>query len=631
MPPKIIDSLRIAVSSGAYFRRSVLRRFAVFMALALPLVWLLAGIELARLGTIAQKESNRDLQNLARAFSEEVRATVRTVDMSLIQLRSHWTRNNDEFRGIVTELNSHLEGKVLLHVAVTDRRGRMQFSSKRLDVEQLDASGLEHFRVHLQGGTDRLAVSRPMMGHISRVWTVQFTRPIYDRVGRLAGVIGASVAPSYFSRFHANIDLGPDASVALIRDDGTVIARTTRDGRNADMGKVLAGIPSAETDAVSGHFRRVSRLDGVERFYAWHKLPEYGLTVSVGQSVATAKRRYATQESSIIYTASAVSFILALFAWSAAAATDNRRRAVTALAAAEARWKLALTASGEGVWDCDLARGQALLSPRAQVIIGAEGSTVPCDAATLHRCVHPDDLPEVMRALREHFAGRSHDYVVEHRIRRGGEWVWIRARAMVAERSDDGRALRLVGTFADIDARKSEEEQMRHMAHHDGLTGLPNRVLFGDRLRQAVLVAQREGGKVAVIYFDLDKFKPVNDTYGHAVGDRLLQMMAERVRGGLRESDTLARVGGDEFVVLLPKVGSAADAAKVAENILALLNQPFEAEGLVLNISGSLGVALYPDCGGEPGELLACADKAMYDAKAAGRGRVCAYRAPVAA
>jgi diguanylate cyclase (GGDEF)-like protein len=205
---------------------------------------------------------------------------------------------------------------------------------------------------------------------------------------------------------------------------------------------------------------------------------------------------------------------------------------------------------------------------------------------------------------------------------RSGDWSWIDARGTVSERDELGMPLRMVGTFSNIDERKHEEARMRRMAHEDALTGLPNRVLLGDRLRQAIRTASRDGHRVAVIYFDLDKFKPVNDTHGHAAGDRLLQLVARRLRAGLRDTDTLARIGGDEFVAVLPRCDGPADAVKVAENILFQLNQPFEDGELVHHISGSLGVALFPDDGMDAEALLRAADLAMYDAKSHGRNRV---------
>jgi diguanylate cyclase (GGDEF)-like protein len=229
----------------------------------------------------------------------------------------------------------------------------------------------------------------------------------------------------------------------------------------------------------------------------------------------------------------------------------------------------------------------------------------------------------VLRALDAHLNGATPDYTAQYRTRLGnGNWRWVLTRGQVAERDPDGRPLRIVGTVADIDARKLQEDQIRHQAHHDMLTGLPNRLLFGDRLQQAFLASQREGHSLAVIFFDLDKFKPVNDSYGHAVGDVLLQQAAARLRTTLRASDTLARLGGDEFVVLLPRVANAADARKVAEDILRELTRPFMTEGFTLHISASLGVAVSPDCGEDADTLLRCADGAMYDAKLQGRGRV---------
>jgi diguanylate cyclase (GGDEF)-like protein/PAS domain S-box-containing protein len=320
------------------------------------------------------------------------------------------------------------------------------------------------------------------------------------------------------------------------------------------------------------------------------------------------------------------SVLLALLAWVVLAAADNRRRADDALQAAEARWKLALNATGEGVWDCDLAAGMVTLSPRAQSIFDIDGPAIAWTRDALPGSVHPDDTARVQQALRDHVEGARPDFVAEYRIAlRNGDWRWVLARGMVAERDEQGTPLRMVGTFADIDERKGEEEQMRHQASHDALTGLPNRVLFADRLRQAIRVAQREHIRLAVLYFDLDKFKPVNDTYGHAAGDALLAAMARRVSGRLRDSDTLARIGGDEFVVLLPRCAGPDDARKVGENILAQLNREFVIEHNALRISGSIGYALYPDHSRDSDELLRLADEAMYEAKSNGRGQVRGY------
>jgi diguanylate cyclase (GGDEF)-like protein len=172
-------------------------------------------------------------------------------------------------------------------------------------------------------------------------------------------------------------------------------------------------------------------------------------------------------------------------------------------------------------------------------------------------------------------------------------------------------------------ARHRAEEAIRQMAYYDRLTGLPNRRLLEDRLQQVLASAQRKGSRVAVLFIDLDRFKPVNDQHGHEAGDWLLQQVAERMLGVLRASDTAARIGGDEFIVLLPEAAGPDDAVPVAERIRQRLEQPFTMDkGLTLQISSSIGVAFYPDHADNPKDLLHFGDEAMYLAKKRGRNAV---------
>ena len=177
-------------------------------------------------------------------------------------------------------------------------------------------------------------------------------------------------------------------------------------------------------------------------------------------------------------------------------------------------------------------------------------------------------------------------------------------------------------------ARREAESAIRQMAHYDGLTGLPNRRLLEDRMDQALASARRRGTKVSVLFIDLDKFKQVNDERGHDAGDWLLKQVANRMRTALRESDTAARVGGDEFVVLLPDSGKLDDAVNVAQKIREQMERPFAMEdGTALEISCSIGVALYPDQADEARDLLRFGDEAMYLAKKQGRNAVVVFGA----
>jgi len=607
---------------GGYVRPRVLRQLVLYVAVMLLAVWILVAIEQARFAALAEASGKSNVQNLSRAFSEEVRATVGLVDLSLVQLRGTWQRDPADFAQGVAEHTQHL--RMPIHFTVTDAGGRLLYSNDEAQPRQLAQGALPEFSVHRTQDGDQLYVGRPEKDPVSGQWSIHFTRPIRDAGGRLTGVIAASIPPSYFLRFYDSIDLGPDAAVSLMRLDGTIIARTSRPDGQRFMGVNMAQAPHILAKGPNGMFRKVSLLDGIDRFFAWHKLPDYGLVVTVGQAVHDAEARFTQQSAMMRNVGVVVSLVLGVLGWAAIGAADRRRRALKALAAAEARWKLALNAAGDGVWDCDITNGIALLSPSAQRILDSEHASVSWFGSKgMAELVHPDEIDAVRIALRAHIDGVTSDYAMVHRIRmRDGSWRWIEARGTVTEWGERGEPLRMVGTFSNIDARKQEEERMRRMAHEDALTKLPNRVLLDDRMRQAIRVAARDGHKVGLIYFDLDKFKPVNDTHGHAVGDRLLRMVAERVRAVLRDSDTLARIGGDEFAVLLPRCTQPQDTERVAVAILACLEQPFIDGPRELNISGSIGYALYPDCGDDGAALLHCADLAMYDAKAHGRNRI---------
>lgn len=171
------------------------------------------------------------------------------------------------------------------------------------------------------------------------------------------------------------------------------------------------------------------------------------------------------------------------------------------------------------------------------------------------------------------------------------------------------------------DSLQAANEQLRTIALHDKLTGLPNRFLLEDRLEQAVLRGSREGGNFAVMFVDLDRFKPINDRFGHAVGDEVLKTVARRLAGCVRRADTVARTGGDEFVVVLSSVAKSEDAARIGGKILEELARPFNAHGHELEISCSIGVSIYPKDGRDVQMLVLNADRAMYHAKQAGRNQ----------
>ncbi|QYZ66871.1 MAG: EAL domain-containing protein [Gammaproteobacteria bacterium (ex Lamellibrachia satsuma)] len=248
-------------------------------------------------------------------------------------------------------------------------------------------------------------------------------------------------------------------------------------------------------------------------------------------------------------------------------------------------------------------------------------------------CIVPDtetgsgrDLSDLIRDIALH----PDFYIsnINENVCKDGRRVWV-SWANRAVRNNQGRVVEILSIGNDVSDKKLFDERIYHLAHYDVLTSLPNRVLFYERLDKALENAGRKDRQLVVLYLDLDRFKPVNDSLGHAMGDLLLQQVGERLRDCLREEDTVARMSGDEFTVLLEGVTSRAEVmnlgSQVAGKIIDKLNQPFDLEGYEVYVSASVGVAAYPQDGTDPVQLMSNVDIAMYHAKGEGRGRVAFY------
>jgi len=228
--------------------------------------------------------------------------------------------------------------------------------------------------------------------------------------------------------------------------------------------------------------------------------------------------------------------------------------------------------------------------------------------------------PEFYRAILESLVTKDHWYGEIWSQRSNGE-VFPCMVTVSAVRDNDGQALSFVSLFTDITLMKEHQHQLEHIAHYDLLTGLPNRVLLADRLQQAIVQCQRRQHRIGVVFLDLDGFKAVNDSHGHVVGDSLLVAVAQRMKAALRESDTLARIGGDEFVAVLVNLEGAQDCEPLLDRMLKAAAAPVRIGDALLQVSASMGVTIYPQDGAEPELLVRHADQAMYQAKQAGKNR----------
>jgi diguanylate cyclase (GGDEF)-like protein/PAS domain S-box-containing protein len=297
---------------------------------------------------------------------------------------------------------------------------------------------------------------------------------------------------------------------------------------------------------------------------------------------------------------------------------SERRQAEAALRASEARYRKLFERNLAGVY-------------RAT----AEGAILECNDA-LARILGWSSQKEVRRRKVADFYFRKRDLkrvmddlyrlgtLAGHEIelrRRGGSSVWVLANASLLE--EDGGPTIVEGTLIDITHRKLARRKLEFQAHHDALTGLPNRALLEQRMALALGHAERSGGSLALIYLDLDHLKMINDTLGHDAGDAVLRGLAQRLTHCLRREDTVARIGGDELVMLLPAVRTRQEAAGIAEKILKAIAKRFEVEGQEIDVTCSLGIALYPEDGKDAAALRKRADGALYQAKQLGRNIYC--------
>ncbi len=314
------------------------------------------------------------------------------------------------------------------------------------------------------------------------------------------------------------------------------------------------------------------------------------------------------------------------------------KRTLDDLRDSEARLASAQRIARLGNWERELKSGRMRWSEETFRIFGVDRRTFTPDLPSYLERVHVQDRELVARATGE-AVRREGPYSFDARILTpDGAVRFVHEQAEVIF-DDEGTPLRLAGTTQDITERKQIEDQIRFLAYYDGLTRLPNRALFMERLNQALSSAHRQGGTLAMLFLDLDRFKRINDTLGHTVGDRLLQAVSERLKKCLRSTDTIARgdplasgdsvarLGGDEFIVTITDIARGEDAARIARRIMDAMNEPFKLEEHEVFVTVSIGISLYPHDGKDVETLLKNADSAMYHAKDAGRGTYQFYNA----
>lgn len=300
----------------------------------------------------------------------------------------------------------------------------------------------------------------------------------------------------------------------------------------------------------------------------------------------------------------------------------ERKRSELALRSSEERYALAAEGANDGLWDWHIRDRSMYYSPRWELLIGETPGTLQPTIEEWWQRVHPDDLERLRLSMKEHLLGTRPHFECEFRIKHAdGSYRWMRSRGK-ALRNEEGQPYRMAGSMTDVTEYHLIQEQILHDALHDAMTGLPNRVLFMDRLTQAITRRiRRPNSLFAVLFLDVDRFKVINDSLGHLAGDQLLIGIGQRLTTCTRAEDTIARLGGDEFAILLEELTNPAQAIEVAERVLVALSRPFLLEGHEVFTSASIGIAFPSEESKTAEDLLRDADTAMYRAKSLGKAR----------
>jgi diguanylate cyclase (GGDEF)-like protein len=564
--------------------------------------------------------AERMTQNFTMVFEENVLRSIGEIDTALLYLRrTIETRKSEVDLGTIVQTTDVLS-EIIVQVAIIDAAGIMRASNAGPQpAPPIDLSDREHYRFHVDRNADELFISQPLVGRASGKWSVQFTRRFLERDGSFAGVAVASLNPEHLTEFYGKIDLGAPVAISLIGNDGVVRSAGGSAAGGYRLGQDLAGTEVARhlKSFTNATFEEIDPASHEPMLVTVRKVRGHPLWVSV----STSKPNALSESWSTLKLNIAIGFVLTLIIL---AAMDRILRSEERARLKADQLRLTLEHMSQGIM---------LVTPELEIPVinrrCAELLSLPADFVR-----HPPGYDRLV-------AGQPHDGVLTApdappAAQTACDGASVAGQATVYERmSPAGRMLEVrrgslpdgsfVQTFTDITKRWEAEAHVARLASEDPLTGLPNRRVFRstlDRLCEGMAATAEAGPGIAfaVYFLDLDRFKVINDTMGHRMGDRLLQAVASRLAGSLGAGDTLARLGGDEFAIIVRSAPSRAALNARATAMVKAVARPYEIDGCQIRSSASIGIAVAPEHGRSADELLVAADIALYAVKAHHRG-----------
>ena len=652
MGPGLSRSMAAAWSSLS----ATSKRLVLIGALLMVMASLALAVMVVQLRQDALAEARRNLSTLGTAIAEQTLRSMQAGDVILEDLRRQVAARNlatvDDFKSQLADqdMNAFLKDRAdfLPQVdafSLVAADGKLVNSSRQWPAPPTDLSDRDYYRFFLEHDTTDAFISAPVQDRGSGIWTSYIVRRIDSPSGQFVGMVLAAVDLDYYRDFFKTLRGGAGATTALLTRDGMLLASYPTVGQVGDA--LLASSPWYQVVAEGpGVFETDMTAMPGRQIVSAHPLMDYPLVVNV--SIGKDETLAAWTRLALVAGMSAVVAVLCMLLLIRAQLRQFQRLELSerlvahrnaTLEAAQQRLRSQaneLAASRAAAAEQSAALQTALAHMNQGIMmVEAGGRVAVCNA----RAVAMLGLPAAFMAKKPTFAELV---AFQHAT---GEFVRNPALPSTQERMahpgtyererPNGRILEvqtvpmagggMVRTFTDVTERRRSERQVQFLASHDPLTGLLNRAGFGDRFAELIAEAEACGQHLAVYYLDLDGFKPVNDTHGHATGDKLLAAVADRLHGAVREGDVVARMGGDEFAVVQAfaapdgAAGPRFDVNEFALRMVTALAEPFRLGDLRCAVGVSVGVALFPEHSTAAAELLQQADTALYRAKAAGK------------